>query len=100
MIRGFRALVIVPKVELLFRPFEPGTNVVFGPRSSVWLRVLNVSARNCSFTASTILVSLIRDKFRLTARGLRTSGRTSPMFPRVQFGGLTNCEVSNHSLTV
>src|SRR5262245_26583489 len=39
---------------------------------------------------------LITEKSRFLMPGVRASGSVLPTLPKVKFGGLTNCEVSNH----
>src|ERR1019366_3662427 len=46
--RAAAADVIVPNVELLFKPFEPGTNEVFGMPRFTRFVMLIASARICS----------------------------------------------------
>src|SRR4051812_5967425 len=100
MIRGSRAAVIVPKVLLLFRPFEPATKAVLGARKFAWLMALNASIRNCRLSRSRILVTLFVEKSILMLPGPRTSGNVGLRLPKVHAGGLTNAFVLNHASIV
>ena len=53
IIRAAEADVMVPKVELLFKPLAPGENETFGMPRFTWLVALIHSARICSETLST-----------------------------------------------
>src|ERR1700678_1139881 len=93
---------MTPKLVLLFGPDAlADENVVPGAPRLMWLKVLNVSTRNCREKRSVMAVVFNIEMSNSSAPGERTFANVRGTFPKVfpvTAGALLKAAVLNHSL--